>query len=168
MPHNGHMTQYELPAASPGYIKFAELVNQFVPSLGDMLLLTNSIADLHVELARDAVDDALDVAESPFRRIVDEQADEINSLYRQLDDLREQLATQKAVARANINADTVRGIDFAVDDPETLEFMKDTRKIDAIKRVRVKTGIGLKAAKDAVESTQVTLAVADFHCVDCF
>jgi ribosomal protein L7/L12 len=37
-------------------------------------------------------------------------------------------------------------------DKEILGLMKGGKKIDAIKRYRAKTGLGLKEAKDAVES----------------
>lgn len=43
------------------------------------------------------------------------------------------------------------GLAAAAHDPEMLDFLTRGRKIDAIKRVRVLTGVGLKEAKDFVE-----------------
>jgi hypothetical protein len=47
--------------------------------------------------------------------------------------------------------------DERIDDEEIRELIRQNRKIDAIKLVRERTGLGLKEAKDAVEALERTL-----------
>jgi ribosomal protein L7/L12 len=49
-------------------------------------------------------------------------------------------------------------IDYACHNPAVLDYMGQTKKINAIKVLRDNTGCGLKAAKDAVEHSDVSLA----------
>lgn len=51
----------------------------------------------------------------------------------------------------------VRVGDERIDTPEIRELLRQNRKIDAIKRVREKTGLGLAEAKDAVEALERSL-----------
>ena len=50
-------------------------------------------------------------------------------------------------------------VDIAIDDPEVMQHMMDTKKISAIKRLRELTGQGLKETKEAVEDNDVAVAM---------
>ena len=142
-----------------------------------LLVLTNSVRNLMDEHAQALVDDALDSAESPFRRIMDEQERELQSVYTSLhaeradnDALRSEVAALKAVSNGTWQRGqtaTEKGIAFALNDAETLSLVQRERKIVAIKRVRASVGIGLKEAKDAVESAAVQEAAENFCHAEC-
>lgn len=51
----------------------------------------------------------------------------------------------------------VRVGDERIDEDEIRELIRQNRKIEAIKRVRDRTGLGLAEAKDAVEAVERTL-----------
>lgn len=48
-------------------------------------------------------------------------------------------------------------VDIAIDDEEIRELIRQNRKIEAIRRLRDATGLGLKEAKDAVEALERTM-----------
>ncbi|ALJ13370.1 ribosomal protein L7/L12 [Sphingopyxis macrogoltabida] len=47
--------------------------------------------------------------------------------------------------------------DARIDDEEIRELIRQNRKIEAIKRLRDQTGLGLKEAKDAVEAIEARM-----------
>ena len=47
--------------------------------------------------------------------------------------------------------------DAPIDDDEIRELIRQNRKIEAIKRLRDATGLGLKEAKDAIEALERTM-----------
>ena len=51
----------------------------------------------------------------------------------------------------------VRVGDERIDDEEIRALIRQDRKIDAIKLVRERTGLGLAEAKDAVEALETTM-----------
>ena len=106
--------------SSPDYFDIAELLAPYVTDARDLLRLSNSVADKTNEVVRREVDEALDEAEAPFRRIMDEQSREINSLHQEVADLREQLAVRQAVSAANLRSETTRGIDYALGSGEVM------------------------------------------------
>jgi len=48
-------------------------------------------------------------------------------------------------------------VDIAIDDEGIRELIRQNRKIEAIKRLRDATGLGLKESKDAVEALERTM-----------
>lgn len=56
--------------------------------------------------------------------------------------------------RASAPPPMVRIGDERIDDEEIRELIRQNRKIEAIKRVRDRTGLGLAEAKDAVEAVE--------------
>ena len=54
--------------------------------------------------------------------------------------------------RATPSAPTGASVDEVRRDPEVLALVDSDRKIDAIKRVRERTGLGLKESKDVVDA----------------
>jgi hypothetical protein len=149
------------------YFAFFALIAEYVKAPNKVLRLVNSVVDLHNSLAQDAVDEAIEEAEvqyqamvSRFREALDASEQETQAVYREVHSLREENAT--LLARLNTPDRYFRGphaveagIAFALKDEETLAFIRDSKKINAIKRVRQATNLGLKEAKDAVESALV-------------
>ncbi|WP_081997510.1 ribosomal protein L7/L12 [Sphingopyxis fribergensis] len=56
--------------------------------------------------------------------------------------------------RASAPPPIVRIGDERIDEEEIRELLRQDRKIEAIKRVRDRTGLGLAEAKDAVEAVE--------------
>lgn len=129
---------------SPDYFDFAELVAEFVSDQRTVLRLTNSVVDKCNEVVTREVDDALDSAESPFRRIMDDQEAEIQGLYSRLNQAEDARNTLHEVL-----------VNVARQDAEVIGFRDQDKKINAIKRLRQMTNCGLLAAKNAVEDPRV-------------
>lgn len=72
----------------------------------------------------------------------------ISSLEREVAWLRAQLSGQPGPADADA-------------DPEVLDAIRQNQKIEAIRRYRQLTGLGLKESKDAVEALEARLASRD-------
>lgn len=143
------MTNYSIPMVSnPDYFDFAELVGANVKNTRKALMLTNSVVDKCNEVVAREVDNALDEAESPFRRIMDEQERELQTVYGQLHVLEGHRNDMHEVL-----------VNVARQDDAILDAMRGDamhrRKIEAIKRLRQVTMCGLKAAKDAIEDPRV-------------
>ena len=142
--------------SSPDYFDLVELLSPYVTDARDLLRLANSVADKCNEVVAREVDDALDQAESPFRRIMDNQAEELRNLRAEV----ERLRNAQAVSRdASVEAETRKGLLFALESPQVMRYLEDGHKIYAIKFVRTQCNIGLRAAKNAVEHPDVTAAM---------
>lgn len=60
----------------------------------------------------------------------------------------------RPVPRASAPPPMIRIGDERIDEEEVRELIRQNRKIEAIKRVRDRTGLGLAEAKDAVEAVE--------------
>jgi ribosomal protein L7/L12 len=142
-------SKYSIKPVGPMWRQFAQLVNQYVGDLNDMLLLTNSVTDLANECIEDAVDDCLDEAGHPFRNIIREQDEENQRLHVAL--------AQQTDARNDLHQVLVN---VARQDAQILTAMEGApqfrKKIEAIKRLRAMTLCSLKAAKEAIEDPRVS------------
>lgn len=143
------MTLFQIPIVhNADYFDFVELIGTYVEDPRVMLRVTNSVVDKANEVVAREVDNALDVAESPFRRIMDEQEQELQTVYGQLH-----------VLEGHRNDVHEILVNVARQDDDILSLLRGEpmfrRKIDAIKRLRALTGAGLKGAKDAIEDPRV-------------
>ncbi len=145
------MTDYRIPLATRGLIEYVELVSPYFEDPTTMMRVVNGIVDLTNEVVDNAVNDALDNAESPFRRIMDEQSAELASVYGELHAQREQRNDLHEVL-----------VNVARQDAEVIRHLNESHKIYAIKRMRQMTNCDLKAAKEAVEDPRVRMCGAMF------
>jgi ribosomal protein L7/L12 len=145
------MTNYSIPlATSPDYFDFAELVGEFIEPPRTMLRLTNSIVDKVNEIVAREVDEVLEDASHPFRSIIAQQEEELASVYGQLhaqqdkrDDLHEVL------------------VNVCRNSPTVLGYVRESKKINAIKELRRLTSASLRSTKEAVEDPRVVDAAGD-------
>ena len=63
----------------------------------------------------------------------------------------------RTLSRPPVAARPAVPVDIAIDDEGIRELIRQNRKIEAIKRLRDATGLGLKEAKDAVEALERTM-----------
>lgn len=141
--------------SNPDYFDFAELVAEFVSDQRTVLRLTNSIVDKTNEVVHREVFDALDDATHPFRSLIQEQEQELQSVYGSLhaeradnDSLRQQLADKRDDLH-EVLVNVCRTSEVIVG------FVAETKKINAIKELRRLTNASLKASKEAVEDPRV-------------
>lgn len=139
------------------YFDFAALVGPYVKksrnSARDLLTLTNSIVDKTNDVVAREVDDALDVAESPFRRIMDEQTQQLR------DAEAISMAQQRDIKYYKDNLHNVL-THIASTDPIIIEMVNKGENYNAIKRLRNITNVTLKPAADAIKSDVVKQAAA--------
>lgn len=80
-----------------------------------------------------------------------------------IEDYKQEQYTAQAAARATAQDEAQKVLNMAATTvPGALDYFNENRKINAIKEVRLATGAGLKAAKDAVES-EVFATAAEVH-----
>ena len=65
--------------------------------------------------------------------------------------------SSRRVPRAPAPAPMIRIGDERIDEDEVRELIRQNRKIEAIKRVRDRTGLDLAGAKDAVDAIEQTM-----------